>query len=378
MGVSDKRSLFAVIAGGIGLFLASGNAGAEMSLNLTRGVTPSSEEIYGLHMLIFWICVGIGVLVYGVMAWTIYHHRKSKGVQASQFHEHTTLEVVWTVIPFLILITIAVPATSTMIRLYDTSEADLTVKVTGYQWRWQYDYVDHDINFMSSLATPFDQIENRAPKGENYLLEVDNPLVLPINKKVRFVITANDVIHAWWVPALGFKQDAIPGFINEAWANIKEPGVYRGQCAELCGRGHAYMPIVVEAKTEEDFEKWVAERKVALAGDAEAAEETWSLEDLMEKGEQVYNTACVACHQANGQGVPGTFPAIAGSEVVRGPVDKHLDAIVKGSPDATPPMPPMGSQLSDIELAAVATYERNAFGNDTGDVIQPSQIKAAR
>ncbi|ADE13282.1 cytochrome c oxidase, subunit II [Nitrosococcus halophilus Nc 4] len=267
MGVSDKRSLFTVIAGAIGLFLMSGNASAELAVNLTEGITPSSKEIYDLHMLIFWVCVGIGLLVYGIMAWSIYHHRKSKGVVASQFHENTTLEVLWTVIPFVILISIAVPATSAMIRLYDASDSELTIKVTGYQWRWRYDYVDHGFGFMSSLSTPFDQITNKSPKGENYLLEVDNPLVLPVNKKVRFVITADDVIHAWWVPALGFKQDAIPGFINEAWAVIEEPGIYRGQCTELCGRGHGYMPIVVEAKTQEEFDKWVSSQKAAQSSD---------------------------------------------------------------------------------------------------------------
>lgn len=268
MGVSDKRSLFTVIAGAIGLFLMSGNASAELAVNLTEGITPSSKEIYDLHMLIFWVCVGIGLLVYGIMAWSIYHHRKSKGVVASQFHENTTLEVLWTVIPFVILISIAVPATSAMIRLYDASDSELTIKVTGYQWRWRYDYVDHGFGFMSNLSTPFDQITNKSPKGENYLLEVDNPLVLPVNKKVRFVITADDVIHAWWVPALGFKQDAIPGFINEAWAVIEEPGIYRGQCTELCGRGHGYMPIVVEAKTQEEFDKWVSsQQKAAQSSD---------------------------------------------------------------------------------------------------------------
>lgn len=279
MGVSDKRSLFTVIAGAIGLFLVTGNANAEMAVNLTKGVTPSSGEIYNLHMLIFWVCVGIGLLVYGVMAWSIYYHRKAKGAVASQFHENTTLEILWTVIPFIILISIAVPATSAMIRLYDASDSELTIKVTGYQWRWRYDYVDHDFGFMSSLSTPFDQIMNKSPKGENYLLEVDNPLVLPVGKKVRFVITADDVIHAWWVPAFGFKQDAIPGFINEAWAVIEEPGTYRGQCTELCGRGHGYMPIVVEAKTQEEFDKWLSSQKAAQSGEGDTAVQSGDTND---------------------------------------------------------------------------------------------------
>lgn len=261
MSLSDKKSLFASIAGGIGLLLISGGASAEYQLNLTEGVTPTSKEIYDLHMYIFWICVAIGVLVYGIMAWSIYYHRKSKGAKASQFHENTVLEVVWTVIPFLILIAVAVPATSAMFRAYNTSDPDITIKVTGYQWRWHYDYLDHGFGFTSTLTTPMEQIENKAPKGENYLLEVDNPLVLPINKKIRFAITSDDVNHAWWLPAFGFKQDAIPGYINDAWAVIEKPGIYRGQCTELCGRGHAFMPIVVEAKTEKEFDQWVADQK---------------------------------------------------------------------------------------------------------------------
>lgn len=273
MGVSDKKSLFTAIAVSIALFLVSGSAGAEMALNLTKGVTPTSQEIYHLHMLIFWISVGIGILVYGIMAWSIYHHRKSKGAVASQFHENTTLEVVWTIIPFVILIAIAVPSTTAMIRTYDTvAGSDMTIKVTGYQWRWRYDYIDYEFGFMSNLTTPLAQINNKVPKDEHYLLEVDNPLVLPINKKIRFVITADDVIHAWWLPALGFKQDAIPGFINEAWAIIEEPGTYRGQCTELCGRGHGFMPIVVVAKTQEEFDKWVSAQKTAPAGEAQTAD----------------------------------------------------------------------------------------------------------
>lgn len=263
MGMSDKRGLFAAIMGGMGLFLVSGSASAEMAINLTKGVTPTSHAIYGIHMYVFWICVGIAVLVYGIMAWSIYHHRKSRGAKASQFHENTVLEVLWTVIPLLILISIAVPATSAIVRLYDTSGADLTIKVTGYQWRWRYDYVDYGFGFVSSLSTPYDQIINKAPKDEHYLREVDHPLVLPVNKKVRFVITSDDVNHAWWVPEFGFKQDAIPGFINDAWATIEKPGTYRGQCAELCGRGHGFMPIVVVAKTQKEFDKWVSEHKVA-------------------------------------------------------------------------------------------------------------------
>ncbi|CAB1277546.1 cytochrome c oxidase subunit II [Candidatus Nitrosacidococcus tergens] len=266
MSLSNKRkSLFATIAGSISLLLLSGRASAEFGFNLTEGVTPISKEIYGLHMYIGWVCVAIACLVYGLMAWIVVFHRRSKRPVASQFHEHALLEVVWTVIPFVILISIAIPATKAMFRTYDTSDPDLTVKVTGYQWRWKYDYIDHNFGFISSLSTPIDQLQNKTTKGENYLLEVDHPLVLPINKKVRFVITADDVIHAWWLPAFGFKQDAIPGYINDAWAVIEKPGTYRGQCTEICGRGHAFMPIVVEAKTQEEFDRWVTDQ-VALLG----------------------------------------------------------------------------------------------------------------
>lgn len=393
--MSDKRSLFMTIAGSIALLLISGNASAAWEFNLPKGVTPTSHQLYDLHMLIFWVCVAIGLLVYGLMAWSIYRYRKSKGAVASDFHENTTIEVVWTVIPFIILIAVAVPATATMFRIYDTSESELTIKITGYQWRWGYDYLDYGFGFVSSLSTPIAQIHNKVSKDEHYLREVDNPLVLPTDTKIRFVMTSADVIHAWWVPAIGFKRDAVPGFIADAWAVIKKPGVYRGQCAELCGRWHAFMPIVVKAKTPEEFDKWVATQttnKVAsketaevaskevaeTASKAQAAEKTWNFEALMAKGKEVYNTVCAACHQANGQGLPGTFPSLAGSKVVTGPVEDHLTQIIEGSPEAMPPMQPFGPMLSDVEIAAVATYERNSFGNDTGDAVKPSQVKEAR
>lgn len=236
-------------------------AAADWTLNMRQGVTSISQEVYGLHMIILWVCVVIGIIVFGAMFWSILHHRKSKGVQAAHFHENTLVEIVWTLIPFGILIFLAVPATKALINIENTGNADLTIKVTGYQWKWRYEYLDHDIDFYSSLATPRAQIDNKEAKGENYLLEVDNHLVLPVGRKVRLLVTANDVIHSWWVPAFGTKKDAIPGFINELWTRIDEPGTYRGQCAELCGKDHGYMPIVVEALSEEDFEAWVAERK---------------------------------------------------------------------------------------------------------------------
>lgn len=239
----------------------SAGAHAELALNMPVGVTATSREVYDLHMLIFWVCVAIGVAVFGVMFWSIYHHRKSRGAVPSQFHESTLVEVVWTVVPMLILIGMAVPATKTLVRMADARDAEMTIKITGYQWRWQYDYLDQDVKFFSTLSTPQAQIRNVATKGEHYLLEVDNPLVVPVGKKVRLLTTAADVIHSWWVPDLGWKRDAIPGFINENWTLIEKPGVYRGQCAELCGKDHGFMPVVVKAVSEAEFEQWLAEMK---------------------------------------------------------------------------------------------------------------------
>src|ERR671919_2782753 len=273
-------------------------ARADFALNMPRGVSPVSHEVYDLHMLILGICGVIALGVYGVMFYSIYAHRKSKGAVAAQFHESTTLEVIWTVIPALILVAMAVPATRAMINMFDTKDAAMTIKVTGYQWKWQYEYLDDGISFFSNLKTPTDQIYEGKDKGENYLLEVDNPLVLPVNKKIRFVLTAADVLHAWWVPDFGWKQDTVPGFINENWVTIEKPGTYRGQCAELCGRGHGFMPIVVEAKTEEDYAKWVAEQKARMAEAQAAAGQTFSQGELMQKGEAVYKASCASCHQA--------------------------------------------------------------------------------
>jgi len=270
----------------------------------------------------------------------------------------------------------AIPATRTLLALEDTRDADMSIQITGYQWKWKYDYLDEDISFFSALATPRDQIEGAAEKGENYLLEVDNPIVVPINKKIRFLITSNDVIHSWWVPALGWKQDAVPGFINDAWTEVKEPGTYRGKCAELCGKDHGFMPVVLIAKTEEDYQAWVKEQKAGAATMAAAATRTLGMEELMAKGESVYNATCAACHQANGQGIPGVFPALAGSAIATGDVAAHIDIVKNGK--ASTAMQAFGEQLGAVDLAAVITYERNAFGNDTGDMVQPSDIAAAQ
>jgi cytochrome c oxidase subunit 2 len=361
------------------LLLGAGNvfAGLSDTLNLTQGVTDISHKVYDLHMLIFWICVVVCAGVFAVLIYSLMTHRKSKGAVPADFHESTTVEIIWTTIPFLVLVGMAIPATKTLLALEDTRDSDMSIKITGYQWKWKYDYLDEDISFFSVLTTPREQIEGDAPKDETYLVEVDNRVVVPINKKIRFLITSNDVIHSWWVPALGWKQDAVPGFINDGWTELKEPGVYRGKCAELCGKDHGFMPIVLEAKTEEDYQQWVADQKAGAAAAAEAATQTWTLDDLVAKGEQVYNTSCVACHQPDGQGVPDTFPAIAGSAIATGDVAGHLDIVINGS-KANPLMQAFGPQLNDVDLAAVITYQRNAFGNDTGDIVQPSDIAAAR
>ncbi|HHJ12757.1 MAG TPA: cytochrome c oxidase subunit II [Gammaproteobacteria bacterium] len=361
------------MAAGLGTITA---ARAEYNLNLPRGVTPISHEAYDLHTMILWICAGIGVVVFSVMFYSIINHRKSSGRQPAQFHESTTVEVIWTIIPFLILVSMAIPATKALVVMENTDNSDLSIKVTGYQWKWGYDYLDNGISFISSLSTPDEQIHNAEQKGEHYLLEVDNPLVVPVNKKVRLLITSNDVIHAWWVPELGMKKDAIPGFINEMWFKIDKEGTYRGQCAELCGRNHGFMPIVVVAKNEQDYQQWVQEQQAAGAAEAAAAGREWTRDELMAKGEEVYAANCAACHQATGEGVPGVFPALKGGAIATGPVDAHLDIVLHGKPGTA--MAAFGSQLSDIDLAAVVTYERNAWGNNTGDVVQPSVVKAAR
>jgi cytochrome c oxidase subunit 2 len=360
------------------VLLGAGNAlaGFADSINLRQGVTDISHRVYDLHMMVFWICVVVCVAVFAVLIYSIIMHRKSKGAVPASFHESTTVEIIWTTVPFLVLVGMAVPATTTLLALEDTRDSDMSIQVTGYQWKWKYDYLDEDISFFSVLTTPRDQITGVAEKGENYLAEVDNPIVVPINKKIRFLITSNDVIHSWWVPDLGWKQDAIPGFINDAWTELKEPGLYRGKCAELCGKDHGFMPIVLVAKTEEDYAAWVAEQKGAKAAEAESAGKTWTLDELTAKGEQVYNTNCAACHQANGQGIPGVFPAIAGSVISTGDMAGHVNIVMHGK--AGTAMQAFGAQLSDVDLAAVITFERNGFGNNKGDMVQPAEIAAAR
>ncbi|WP_305855958.1 cytochrome c oxidase subunit II [Balneatrix alpica] len=356
------------------LFLPS--AYADWALNMPVGVTEISRNVYGLHMTIFWICVAIAVIVFGVMFWSILHHRKSRGAIPAQFHESTLVEIIWTLIPLLILVAMAVPATATLIKMYDASDAEVDVQITGYQWKWRYQYLNEDVDFFSNLSTPQEQIQNEAPKGEHYLLEVDEPLVLPVGKKVRFLITANDVIHSWWVPDLAVKKDAIPGFINEAWVKIEEPGIYRGQCAELCGKDHGFMPVVVVAKSEKDYQEWLVEKQAEKAALANSANREWSLEELMERGEKVYAASCAACHQPNGMGIPPAFPALNGNTIVTQDIDKHIDVVLKGVTGTA--MQAFAAQLNDVDLAAVITYERNAWDNKTGDVVSPQMIKEKR
>lgn len=372
-----KKRLFS----GLGAITATSTALAEdaqrWGVNMTEGVTDVSREIYGLHMDIFWWCVGIGVVVFGVMFYSMFKHRRSVRKESATFHENTLLEIIWTVIPVIILVIMAIPATTTLERIYDTADADIDIQVTGYQWKWRYEYMGEDLSFFSNLRTSQDEITGRSQKGEHYLLEVDEPLVVPTGQKIRFIINAADVIHAWWVPALAVKKDAIPGYNNEAWTIINEPGIYRGQCAELCGRDHGFMPIVVHAMEPADYEQWLADKREEAAVLRELMAQTFTFEELMSRGEGVYQRMCVACHGANGEG--GVGKAIAGSPVATGDINAHLDLLVNGVNGTA--MQAFGEQLNDLDMAAVVTYTRTAFGNNMGDSLQAVdvyQFKAAQ
>ncbi len=358
----------------IPLILFPSSVHSAWDLNMPIGVTDTSQNIYGLHMTIFYICVVIAVLVFGVMFWSIIHHRKSKGAQAAQFHSNIVVEIIWTVIPFFILIGMAIPATITLIDMYDPTESDVDIQVTGYQWKWHYKYLGEDLAFFSMLSTPTDEIENKSPKNPNYLLEVDNPLVLPINKKIRFLFTSNDVIHAWWVPDIAVKKDAVPGFINESWTRINKPGIYRGQCAELCGMHHGFMPVVVQAVTEPEYEAWLLQQKSVKLSEAASVQKEWSLDELVTAGAMVYAKNCAVCHQENGLGLPPVFPALSGSALVQGDIAEHINVVVHGR--TTTGMPAWDTQLSAADIAAVITYERNSWENKTGDKVTPADIQA--
>ena len=361
------------------------NALADYQLNLQLPQTALGREIYDLHTIITLICVVIFIGVFGFMFYAVFKHRKSVGHKAAQFHENTAVEVAWTLIPCVILIVMAVPATHRLIEMHDTSQPDLTIKATGYQWKWGYDYLRGEgegIAFYSTLSTPRDQIEGRAPKGPNYLLETDNHVMVPVGKKVRVLVTAQDVIHAWWVPQLAVKQDAIPGFIRDTWFKADKPGLYRGQCAELCGKEHGFMPIVVEVVEAAKYTAWVNAQKEKLkkVAVAEAPGKAWTLDDLKAHGAKVYGQHCVACHQPGGTGTPPVFPALSGSKVVNGPkvgqIEVVLNGVVKdGKPTA---MAPFKQQLSDTDIAAVITYTRNSWSNKTGEAVLPDEVKALR
>jgi len=349
---------------------------AEYGYNLQVPASQVAQDVFQLHNLIMLVCLGIFVVVFGAMFYSLLKHRKSVGHQAAHFHENTTVEVIWTVIPFVILMGMAYPAAKVVIDMKDTSSPDMTVKVTGYQWKWGYDYLNDEISFYSTLSTPREQINGTAAKGEHYLLEVDEPMVVPVGKRVRLLITANDVIHSWWMPAFGVKQDGIPGFIRDSWFTADKIGTYRGQCAELCGKDHGFMPIVVEVVSEEDYKAWVAKKKGAAQTAAADNAQTFAVAELVARGEKVYQANCAACHQANGMGMPGVFPAINGSKVATGPIADHIHVVLNGRPGTA--MAAFGNQLSDADIAAVVTYQRNAWDNKMGDLAQPAEIAAAR
>jgi cytochrome c oxidase subunit 2 len=352
---------------------------AAKEYNLQPPVTPIATQIFDLHVYIMWVCVVIFVGVFSVMFYSIFAHRKSKGHQAAQFHENTLVETIWTVIPFLILIVMAVPATRTILEMKDTAVPDLTIKITGSQWKWSYDYLDDGFGYYSNLKTPVAQIEEGEPKGEHYLLEVDEPMVVPVGKKIRLLITSSDVIHAWFLPAAGVQQDAIPGFVRDTWMRFDKTGIFRGQCAKICGKEHAFMPIVVEVKSADDYAKWLAEHK-KVAATASDQNKVWDMKELIARGEKVYAANCASCHQPTGKGVAGAFPALDGSKVVTGPKDVQIKTILNGVVRNGQPtaMVAWKSTLSDIDIAAVVTYTRNSWGNHTGEVIQPAEVKADR
>jgi cytochrome c oxidase subunit II len=351
-------------------------------MNLHKGVTPISRDIYDLHMTAIYVCAVIGVLVFGVMIYSLIHHRKSKGYIAATFHDNLRLEIVWSIIPFLILVALAIPATTVLFRLEDSRDSDITIKVVASQWKWQYQYLDQGISFYSNLSTPYAQIQNEVPKGQWYLLEVDQPLVVPIKKKIRFIVTATDVVHSWWVPELGIKRDAVPGFMRESWAWIEKPGVYRGQCAELCGINHGFMPIVVHAVKEEEFNQWVSaqtkvEDKFSATAAIPALQPTLTRDELMQRGQAKYNLVCSACHKSDGTGIPPLYPSLKRSSVAVGyPVSRHIAMVLNGVPGTA--MQPYKNQLSDEDIAAIVTYERNAWENNTNDLIQPQDVAKER
>jgi cytochrome c oxidase subunit 2 len=348
---------------------------AEFKYNLPQPAATITSDIYDLHMLTTYVAIIIMIIVTGILGYSLYTHRQSRGYEADQkFHESWFGRWSWVLVPVIVLgidFSIANDAIGTLNKVESYPKADITVKVTGSQWKWTYEYMDEGIKFSSNL--------NKLPSDhEFYLRDVDKPLVLPVDKTIRFLHTATDVLHAWWVPAIVYKKDSIPGYINETWTHITEEGTYRGQCAEMCGTGHAFMPIVVNVVSADEYDSWVvAQKSATAAAQAEASsDKTWSKDELYTRGEAIYNTNCVACHQANGEGLGDVFPALKGSKMVTEDKAGHIDIVLNGK--AGTAMAAWGAQLNDLEIAAVITYERNAWGNDTGDAVQPKDIKQLR
>jgi len=369
------QALFLGLLSPVIALVMAGSVSAESAmrqLNMPQGVTEVSQAAYDIHMIMMWICTVIGIAVFGFMFYVMYAHRKSRGAVAANFHENHVVELIWTIVPALILIVMAIPATSALLKVYDTENADIDIKVTGYQWKWQYEYIGEGVKYMSELRTSQDEIYGRAPKGEHYLREVTEPLVIPVGKKVRFLITGNDVIHSWWVPDFGVKRDAVPGLFTAAWAKTDKPGIYVGECTELCGLGHAFMPVVVEVKEEAEYNAWLAGKKEEAAVYASTIGKEWSFDELMVRGEDVYNRSCAACHQADGNGIPGVFPALKDSPIALGSKEGHIGVLIDGVAGTS--MQSFADQLSEVDIAAVVHYERNAWGNDVGDVTQPIDV----
>ena len=360
----------------LSLLMSSSLAFADWSaLNMRQGVTEISQEVYGLHMIMFWVCVVIGVLVFGTMIISMLMHRKSLGVKPATFHDNTTIEIAWTIVPIIILVVLAIPATSTLTKMYDTGDTEMDIEVRGLQWKWQYTYLNDDpskeISFISSMITPQEEIYNRAPKRENYLLDVDNELVIPIDTRIRFLITSGDVIHSWWVPDFALKKDAIPGFIHELWTIVDTPGTYRGKCTELCGPYHGFMPVVVRAVEKDEYAAWLLEQQAEAEKVFEIVGKQWSEEELMVEGEEVYLRACASCHQVNGRGLPPAFPSLVGQGLAVGPIEDHIDIVLNGKPGSA--MQSFSKQLNAAEIAAVITYERKSWGNQA-ESVQPKEI----
>ncbi|HEV7575553.1 MAG TPA: cytochrome c oxidase subunit II [Caldimonas sp.] len=348
-------------------------------IDLHAPMSPIAVEQQWLHNFMLIVCLVIFVAVFGVMFYSIIRHRKSKGVQAANFHESTTVEIAWTIVPFIIVILMALPATRVVVAMKDTSAADLTVKATGIQWKWGYDYLSGEgagIGFLSTLDVAQREMSDAGrPQGDDYLLKVDNPLVVPVDKKVRIITTASDVIHAWGVPALGVKQDAIPGFVRDTWFRAAKPGDYYGQCYELCGKEHAYMPIHVKVLAQADYTAWASGKIKEAAAKADDPAKVWELPALVARGEQVYTANCQVCHQPNGKG-GGNVKALDGSPTVLD-ADKvrQIHVVLNGQNNGAMPS---WKQLSDTELAAVVTYTKNHWSNATGQIVQPSEVAAAR